>query len=177
MIGIIKSVQLKWPYYVTNFFNIIVNFGFISADIIGIDCYLSEMKLEIPKIYLKAIFTLAFYLLLIFTGFSFFVIRHIVFLKKNQFYLFIMFFLVVSIMIQPNSIKEGSDFLTCQKVGEKSYLIKQMTVECYTENHHNQVFIYFIFMKFSIDYLSRNSNTCILGSRLSFELFGIYLIS
>lgn len=148
MIGIIKGVQLKWPYYVTNFFNLIVNFGFISTDIIGIDCYLSEMKLETPIIYLKAIFTLAFYLSLILTGFVFFAIKHLVFKKRNQFYLFIMFFLVVSIMVQPNSIKEGSDFLTCQKVGEKSYLIKQMTVECYTENHYNQVF----YILFSINF-------------------------
>lgn len=136
MVGIIRDLQLKWPYYVDNFFNVMMSFGFISTGIMNFDCFVSDLQLETSTIYLKMLFSLAFYILFIFGGVSFFLFRRFVMKKKKQFNKFIMFFLILSIMIQPNSIKEGTDLFVCQKVGDqKSYLVNQMSEECYTSNH------------------------------------------
>lgn len=135
MIGIVKNIDLKWPFYASNFFNVVMNFGYISTGIINIDCILSEFQINIPAIYMKAQFTLYFYIIFVILGIFFFSIRHFIFHKKDQYQRFIMFFLVLSVMIQPNSIQEGTNLLVCQKIDEKSYLINQLSEECYTPYH------------------------------------------
>lgn len=135
MVGVIKDLQLKWPYYVFSFFNVIMNFGFISTGIVNIDCFVSDLQINTPIIYNKVLFTLAFYVLFLIGGIAFFSFRSFVLIKNKQFNRFVMFFLILSIMIQPNSIKEGTDLFVCQKVNDKSYLVKQMSEECYTQDH------------------------------------------
>lgn len=136
MIGIIKNLELKWPYYLMPFFNIAMNLGFLSTtEIINIDCLISNSKIELAAFYIKAQLTLYFYIIFVSVAASFYSIRHFIFKKRNQFQHFIMFFLVFSIMIQPSSIQIGTNFFVCQKIGEKSYMIYQISEECYTENH------------------------------------------
>lgn len=135
MIGIIKDLQLKWPYYVDNFFNFMMNFGFLSTGIMNTDCFVSDLQLETPTIYIKVLFTLTFYILFIMGGVGFFLFRHFIMARTKQFSRFIMFFLILSIMIQPNSIKEVTNLFVCQKVNKTSYLVNKMSVECYTEDH------------------------------------------
>lgn len=144
MIGVIKDLQLKWPYYVFSFFNVIMNFGFISTGIVNIDCFVSDLQINTPTIYIKVLFTLTFYILFVIGGIAFFSFRSVVLRKTKQFNRFVMFFLVLSIMLQPNSIKEGTDLFVCQKVSDKSYLVKQMSEECYTEYHIDWVTLFFI---------------------------------
>lgn len=136
MIGIIKNLELKWPYYLIPFFNIAMNLGFLSTtEILNIDCYLSNYNIDIAAIYLKAQLTLYFYIVFVSFAVCFYSIRHFLFKKRNQFQHFIMFFLVFSIMIQPSSIQTGTNFFVCQKIGEKRYMIYQISEECYTDNH------------------------------------------
>jgi len=52
---------------------------------------------------------------------------------------FIILVIVLSILIQPNSIKDTSDIFTCQEIEDKYYLTAEMTEECYTKNHEKWV--------------------------------------
>ena len=129
--GIIQSLDFSWPNYLDSFFEFLSNLGFFSTQILTLDCFLTSLK----AIYVRAIATLIFYLSFIFAAVTLFGIRKFISRRKNQFNRFIMFFLVFSIMLQPNFIKESSDIFTCRKVFDKSYLIRQMSVECYTSEH------------------------------------------
>lgn len=178
MVGIIRDLQLKWPYYVDNFFNFTMSFGFISTGIMNFDCFVSDLEIKTATIYIKMLFSLAFYIFFIFGGVSFFLFRRFILKKHKQFNKFIMFFLILSIMIQPNSIKEGTDLFVCQKVGEqKSYLVNQMSEECYTSNH---IFWVIIFVReknyhiFIIDSLFRSSSFNFLDFHLSIMLSFLY---
>ena len=141
MISIIHTLQMKWPFYVTDFFQFLSYFGFFSTNIISLDCLLSDLKINISGIYLKALSNVIFYIFFLSLGVMIFVIRQFIFKRKGQFSKFIMFFLVFSIMIQPNSIKDTSDIFTCQKVDQTYYLVNQMSIECYTDDHVAWVYL------------------------------------
>ena len=131
MMGIIKTLDFGWPNYVVNLFSFLSNLGFFSIQILTLDCFWTGMK----ALYLRAIATLIFYVSFLFTAMIFFTIRKLYSRKKNIFNKFIMFFLVFSVMLQPNFIKENSDIFSCKKVINKSYLLQQMSLECYTNEH------------------------------------------
>ena len=143
-LGLIQSLDLKWPDYISNLFQVISKLGFISTDILSLDCFMGGIMLNIQGIYIKAISTFSFYLFFIWGTIIFFSIKKFIFKQKRQFDKFIMVFLVFSAMMQPTFIQQNSDIFTCKKVGNSSYLLRQMSIECYTDSHFKWVFIIFI---------------------------------
>ena len=139
MISIIYNLNLKWPYYVGNYLNVNGNLGSISTQILSLDCLISDYKLNIRAIYLKAVTNITVYVIFVSVAGIFFFFRKFVLRKKNQLYKYIILIIALSIMIQPNSIKETSDIFSCQPILERSYLIQQMSVECYTNSHMDWV--------------------------------------
>lgn len=143
MISIIHNLQLKWPPYVTNYLKITGNVGTVSSQLFSLDCLIDDFDLKINSIYLKALSTIIIYVSFLGVSFVYFAIKQIFWRKKNQMTKFLILSIVLSVMIQPNSIKETSDIFNCHKIEEKSYLLEQMSVECYTEDHTHWVLFYF----------------------------------
>lgn len=139
MIGIIQNLNLEWPIYITDFFKILTSFGFISTQILTMDCFFNTNLFSFSRIYLNALLSVLFYIVFLLVSLLFFLLNKFLLKKKNQFNKFIMLFLVLSVMIQPNGIKESSDIISCQNVGGKSYIVDQMMIECYTSEHNTWV--------------------------------------
>lgn len=135
MIGIIQNLNLEWPDYITDFFKTLTSFGFISTQILTMDCFFNDNLFSYSRIYLNAFISVIFYIAFLLAAFLYFFLSKFLLKKKNQFNKFIMLFLVLSVMIQPNGIKDSSDIISCQNVGDKSYIVDQMTIECYTSEH------------------------------------------
>ena len=139
MILIIQNINLKWPYYVGNYMKVNGNMGNISTQILSLDCLISDYNLNINAVYLKSITTIIIYVFILSGSGVFFLINKFIFRRNNQFNKYIILIIVLSIMIQPNSIKETSDILICQSVLDKNYLSQEMSVQCYTKSHYEWV--------------------------------------
>lgn len=144
MIGIIQNLNLEWPFYITDFFKILTSFGFISTQILTLDCFFNNNLFSLSRIYLNGLSSVLLYIALLFASFLFFFLSKFLLKKKKQFNKFIMFFLILSVMFQPNGIKDSSDIVSCQNVDGKNYVVDQMSIECYTLEHNKWVknFIY-----------------------------------
>lgn len=140
MISIIHNLQLKWPPYVTNYLKVTGNVGTVSSQLFSLDCLIDDFDLKINSIYLKALSTIIIYVSFLGVSFLYFATKQIFFQKKNQMTKFLILSIVLSVMIQPNSIKETSDIFNCHEIEKKSYLLEQMSVECYTNDHTDWVF-------------------------------------
>jgi len=151
MIGIIQNLDLKWPSYVSSYSSITGNMGSVSTQFFSVDCLISDYNLEINSIYLKALTNIIIYVVFIFCAVIWFTLRKILFKKSNELDKFIILLIVLSIMIQPASIKETSYIFNCQKILDNYYMIKEISLQCYTQIHlkwvllisHEQI-IYFI---------------------------------
>ena len=139
MIAIIHNLQLKWPFYVESYLKISGNLGTFSTQVFSFDCLISAFNLNIDAIYLKALANLMIYIGFLLAASTFFGLRY-VFKKKHQVNNhLIITIIVLSIMIQPNSIKDTSDILNCMGIQDKSYLVQQMSIECYSAEHYQWV--------------------------------------
>lgn len=140
MIAIVHNLELKWPYYVSTFLSLTGNIASVSTQLISLECLITDYGLEINALYLKFIATISIYFGFLIIAFSILMLKKYLTSKKtnikNQ---FIIIAIVVSIMIQPNSLKEISDIYNCQKIEDKSYLNSEMSVECYTQDHYTWV--------------------------------------
>lgn len=139
--GLLQKLDLKWPDYVSNIYQSISKFGFISTDILSMDCFIGGIMLDLKGIYIRAVATFFFYILFMFLAVSFFFFGKFFLHRQNQFNRFILVFLVFSSMIQPTFIQQDSDIFTCKKVDDMNYIVNQMSVECYTNNHNKWVLL------------------------------------
>lgn len=140
MVSIIHNLQLKWPYYVSNYLKITGNFASVSTQLLSLECLITDYNLDISAIYLKALTTVLIYFGFLLVSSSFMIIRKFLFRGKDVKNQLILLIIVISVMIQPNSIKEISDIFNCTSVEDKSYLDSEMSVECYTTTHKKWVF-------------------------------------
>ena len=139
MIGIIHNLQLKWPFYVETYLKFSGNMGTFSTQLFSFDCLISDFDLNINAIYLKAIASLIIYIGFLLLASSFFGIRHILMKKRKENNHLIIATIVLSIMIQPTSIKDTSDILNCIGIQDESYLVQEMSIQCYTTEHYKWV--------------------------------------
>lgn len=142
MVSIIHNLQLKWPYYVNNYLKVSGNFASVSTQLLSLECLITDYNLDISAIYLKALSTVSIYFGFLLISSSFIMIKRFLSIGKEIKNQLILMIIVVSVIIQPNSIKELSDIFNCQIVDDKSYLDNEMSLECYTTNHKKWVFLY-----------------------------------
>ena len=140
MVSIIHSLELKWPYYVANYLKITGNVGTISSELLSLDCLIYDYEINMSPIYLIALMNILIYAIFLLIASSYFMMRQILLNKKRQINKLIILAVVLSIMIQPNSIRETSNFFNCQEIENKSYLIRQISIVCYTSDHKEWVF-------------------------------------
>ena len=140
MISIIQGLELKWPYYVSNYLKIIGSLGYISGNFFSVDCLINDYDINLKAIYLQAFLIFFIYVVFFSIAAGFFMIRRIFFKKKQEFNTFIILMIVLSIMIQPISLKQTSDLFNCQDIENTRYLVQQISIPCYTDEHNQWVY-------------------------------------
>ena len=111
----------------------------MNTQLFSLDCLISDYNLNIEVIYLKALANIMIYVGFLFTASWIFVLKNLINKKKNESNKLIILVIVISILMQPNSIKDTSDIFNCQSINQNSYLAQQMKVKCYTSDHTNWV--------------------------------------
>ena len=142
MIAIIHSLELKWPYYVATYLRVSGNVGSVNTQLFSLDCLISDYDLNIEVIYLKAMSNSLIYLGFIIGAAGVFLMKWVFYKIKNEKSKFIIFTIVISILMQPNTIKDTSDLFNCQSINEKKFLYEEMKVECYTPDHTRWVYLF-----------------------------------
>lgn len=143
MISIIRSLELKWPFYVGNYLDIYANFGGVSTQILSFDCLLQDNNIETESIYIQTILAVS----LPFAIFLISIIALILLCLKNkktqktQKTRFIVVVIVVSIFLQPSIIKTLFDNITCKQIDDSQYLKENFLINCETSSQKTWVLI------------------------------------
>lgn len=138
MIAIIHSLDLRWPFYVSDYFSFIGRFGSAAGDIISLDCLIKDYNLEINNIHLKSIVVIIFTILIIFFfGMILLIIR--LKTKNNQRNRFFIICIIISIFLQPTILQILFDNLNYTNLNNTSYLTKNLLIKYYDEDHQEWV--------------------------------------
>ena len=145
MISIIQSLELKWPFYVSNYLNIYSNLGGVSTQIISFDCLLQDSNIEIESIYIQTILAIIlpfaiFLISIIALGVKYF--RNIKIKKQqSQKTRFVVVVIVVSIFLQPSIIKTLFDNITCKQIDDSKYLKANFLINCESSSQKTWVIL------------------------------------
>ena len=141
IIAIIYNMELKWPTYVRNYLRLSGNVSTLNTQLFSLECLIADYNLNIEVIYMKSLLNILIYVGFLTAAAWFFFFKNFLHYKKDDFRKYIILAVVISIFMQPNSIKETSDIFNCQTINKKDYLIQEMKVECYTLDHMRWVFL------------------------------------
>ena len=128
---IIVSNDYKWPFYIKSYFEIASILGSISSKAFSIDCLLHDFQIEEAAIHIKV---LIFVVLPFFLWFFLFLLIRIK-RKHIDFNQLFTYFLIISNYFQPIILQNLLDNIRCKSLGEKTFLYKNMNLECDSENH------------------------------------------
>lgn len=154
MIGFIRSLNIKWPFYADNYVKSLSFFSDISSNVFSIDCLIFQYDIQGNTLHLKAIFSsflLLFSFLIFLTIISFkFAISHYSYFTK-----IILAFFIISMFLHPIIIQSLFENLICIDIDGNRLLEKQLNLECDSSNHMLWVlnFSFFLNNYFSIDLL------------------------
>ena len=133
MIAITHSLELKWPFYVDSYLNISSIFG-SPGDAISLDCVLSDEKVSIPSIHIKALIAVLspFVIMGIIT--IILVILNFISKKPQKNRAFIAF-IVMANFLQPTIVQILFDNLNYTNISNVSYLTKNLIIRYDNEDH------------------------------------------
>lgn len=145
ILAIIIAINFKWPFYVYTYFEIAGFLGSISSQTLSFDCILKDFQIQESPVHIKfMIFViLPFFIWILLILFD--VIQNLKNRKKsiNKEKIFT-YFIIVSNYLQPFILQTIFDNLKCKELDGKSYLYKEMLIDCESENHQFLVNFYYI---------------------------------
>lgn len=132
MIAIINSLDLEWPNFVKDYFNMNSHFSFIG-DLLSLDCILNDYNIKEKKLHIKTYFILIFPCWILLT-FAIFLCVVKFCLKKSQTNRFFIALIVISVFLQPTIIQILFDNLKYITLNNIAYLKKDLASK-YDEKH------------------------------------------
>ena len=138
MIGIIHSIDLKWPFYADDYLTFTTKVGVSPTEIISFQCILWNFNVTEKYIHVKALIALLipfFFMGLI----IFFLTISKIFTKRPQMNRIFVSFIVLSVYLQPTVLQNLFDNINTLDLNNKTYLTNELTLEYYDENHQKWV--------------------------------------
>lgn len=132
-------MDLKWPFSLAYFMDFTGGFGNFSSQFLSLECFIFDYNLNINIIYLRVFVNSSIYVIFLIFSVLICIIRRFCYNQKKEQENFIIIFVVLSILLQPNSINDSSDIFNCQKIQTDFYLSKSVSTMCYTSNHKKWV--------------------------------------
>lgn len=170
IIAIILAINFKWPTYVMSYFQIPSFLGSLSNNTISLNCLIYDFNINESVVHLKFLmFALMPFLAWIILVFIHFLKARIKNQKISLEKLFA-YLIIIGNYLQPLILQNIFDNLKCEKLNQKSFLAKDMNLECDSENHKNWVYTFvikFLNSQLIIDLLFGHSFSDILGICLS----------
>lgn len=147
LLALVQNLNLKWPPYVLNYLKTTGSIGTVSTQLFSLDCLIYDFNLNISAIYLKTLSTMLIYLGFLFAAGLYFGFKKFILKRKNQETKMMILVVVLSVLMQPNNIRDSSDTFVCLTINQKEYLREQMSLECYTSEHNFWVIIFLLILK------------------------------
>ncbi|EAR96747.2 transmembrane protein, putative (macronuclear) [Tetrahymena thermophila SB210] len=112
----------------------------IKLTMNSLDCLLIEIQSDIPIIYFRLVFSQIIpiiYILIIFLGL---LIKHLCQKRKNNlqqfpYYALSTACLFLIIFIQPDLVTQFIALISCRTIGDRVYILSNVSYECFTEQH------------------------------------------
>ncbi|EAR87181.3 transmembrane protein, putative (macronuclear) [Tetrahymena thermophila SB210] len=138
IVGSIATFNLSIPYGIFEFPQTIGQP--INKTMNSLDCALKDLNSSIPIIYLRLLFTLMIPLVYILIFLSLLLIYYFFKKCKGQYKKFPWYILTTAIMfliiyIQPDLVAQIVALLSCRQVGDKNYILSNMSFVCYSREH------------------------------------------
>lgn len=150
MIAIINGLDLKWPNYLKDFYNVFTNVSGASGQLLSIDCVLYDHGFQGETIYPKTILTIIFPFAIIAGAFIIIYLFYLIKKKKNQIINRLFSAVIItSVFFQPSIIQKLYQNLSCKTMGKGKFIASVLTIECYTDDYNYWVSFfkfYFIFL-------------------------------
>ena len=134
MISIIHSIDLKWPFYVSDSLSMANKVSISNTEIVSMQCVLDDFEITEDFLHVKALIAILipFFLIII-------IIFILVFLKistkKPQWHRFVVSFVVLSVYLQPFILQNLFDNINKTSLNHKNYLTKELTLDYDDERH------------------------------------------
>ena len=138
MIGIIHSMDLKWPFYANDYLSVTTKVGVSTTEIVSLQCVLDDFGITAKFIHVKA---LIFVLIPFYITFSIILLLSLIciFTKKPQSHRLIVGIVVLSVYLQPLILQNLFDNINTTKLNAKNYLTKELTLSYDDEDHQKWV--------------------------------------
>ena len=137
MTAIIRSFDLKWPFYANDYFDISSKFS-STSDVLSVDCILNDYQLNENKLRIKTIIILAFpFIIISFIILVAFILK--IMTKKSQTNRIYISVVIISVFLQPTIIQVLFDNLSYTNLNNIPYLMKELSSRFDDENHINWV--------------------------------------
>ncbi|EAR96745.3 transmembrane protein, putative (macronuclear) [Tetrahymena thermophila SB210] len=112
----------------------------VKLTMSSLDCLLIEIQSDIPIIYFRLVFSQIIpiiYILIIFLGL---LIKHLCQKRKNNlqqfpYYALSTACLFLIIFIQPDLVAQFIALISCRTIGDRVYILSNVSYECFTEQH------------------------------------------
>ena len=134
MVSFIKSLDIKWPFYVDEYLKSVAFINSVSTSILSIDCLVNQYNIAGEIVHLKAAFSSILPWCLLFLVILIMLVQ-LIFKGKNNFNKILLAFFVISIFMHPNILQSLFDNITCLELEDKQYLIKQLDIDCSSNGH------------------------------------------
>lgn len=118
--------------------NVYSNIGGVSTQLISFDCLLQDYQIDTEAIYIQTSLTI-FLPILIMAISSMFLVLFLLKTHRSQKIRLIVIFIVISIFLQPSTLKLLFDNLTCKEIENVLYLKSNMAIECNSDAHQKWV--------------------------------------
>ena len=171
MIAIINGLDLKWPNYLKDFYNVFTNVSGASGQLVSLDCILYDHGFQGETIYPKTILTILFPFAIIFMAFLIIFLLYLVKKKRNQINRFFSAVIITSVFFQPSIIQKLYQILSCKTMGKTKFISSVLTIECYTDDYNYWVLFFKIFILFFLVLKFRQIQLC-----FPFSFFGFSFI-
>jgi hypothetical protein len=136
LIAIINGLDLKWPNYLKDFYNVSSNVSGGSGQLLSLDCVLYDYGFQGETIYPKTILTIIFPFAIIFVAFGIILLLFLLKKKRNQMNRYFCSIIITSVFFQPSIIQKLYENLSCKTMGNSKYVSSVLTLECYTESYN-----------------------------------------
>lgn len=141
ILTIMQGFELNWPFYVRNYLNgIAILGGGLSTQEISLDCVLENYNINISSLYAQTII-MSFLPLIIYVIAGVVLFLNFISTKNSQIVRMVVVVIVVSLFMQPSIITTLFNNLSCTKMDNASYLVKNMEISCDSDSYHNWVLI------------------------------------
>ena len=140
IVAIIHELDIKWPFYVEEYLNILSNIGYVSSNF-SFECVFNLLNIDLDDMYIETLMILLIPLFLIIIA-AIIILTYGIIKNKSQNIKLIIMIIVVHMLLQPSILKKLLDNINCRSINGIYRLVDNLAIECESDEHSLWVYLY-----------------------------------